>query len=126
MGVFPLNQIIEIGQKWIPTKLALKKKDEIDELVRFKSRNITLGFIIVLGSNFTERFSLVAIDKALNTQISINFKKHEQSWRACSCDIEAVFLETTIDNETFIELHAAIVACQFLTEFMKKIIPSPL
>ena len=44
-----LKQVINSGRKLVSTKLVLKKKDEIDELLRFKAMNVTLRFMIVPG-----------------------------------------------------------------------------
>ena len=93
----------------IPTKLIFEKKDEIDGSVRFKSRNVTLGFMIVLCVDLTERFSPVAMDESLRTQLEINLKKCGQGWIVNGCDIEALFLELTIDNDILIEPHPAMV-----------------
>jgi len=48
---------------------------------------------MVPGVDFTERFSPVATDESLRTQIGINLKKWRLGWRKHSCDIEAAFLE---------------------------------
>ena len=45
--------------------------DEIDGCIRFKSRCVTLGYMMVPGVDFTERFSPVATDGALKLQIAI-------------------------------------------------------
>ena len=103
-------------------KLVFKKKDEIYGSVRFKSLNVTLGFMMVPGADFTERFSPAATDEALKTQLEINLKKCAQGWRTHSCDIEADFLEGTMDNEIFIEPHPAMVECGFLTEAQRKVL----
>ena len=55
----------------------------------FKSRNATLGFIIVLRVGFTERIGLVVADEAINTQIAINLDEYKLGWIMCSCNIEA-------------------------------------
>ncbi len=116
----PIKRVTESGRKLVPTKLVFKKKDEIDGSVRFKARNVTLGFMMVPGVDFTERFSPVATDEALKTQLAINLKKYNQGWRTHSCDIEAAFLEPSMDNEMFIEPHPAMVECGFLTEAQRK------
>ena len=118
----PLKRVTESGRRLVPTKLVFKKKDEIDGSVRFKARNVTLGFMMVPGVDFTERFSPVATDEALKTQLAINLKKYKQGWRTHSCDIEAAFLEPNMDNEMFIEPHPAMVECGFLTEAQRKVL----
>jgi len=114
----PLN---EVGtRKLVPTKLVFKKKDEIDGSIRYKTRNVTLGFMMVPGVDFTERFSPVATDESLRSQICINLVYYVNGWRTFSCDIEAAFLEPDMDNPMYIEPHPAMVACGFLTEVQRK------
>ena len=100
----------------IPTKLVLKKKDEIDESIRFKTRDVTLGYMMIPGVDYTERFSPVASDASLRTQIAINLAFYKTGWRTMSCDIEAAFLEAGMDKEIYIEPHPAMVWCDFMTE----------
>ena len=66
--------------------------------------------------DFTDRFSPVATDTSLKTQIAINLKKYRDGWRTHSCDIEADFLEHMMDNVMYIEPHPAMIKCGFLTE----------
>ena len=89
----------------MPTKVVFKKKDEIDGSLRFKTRNVTLGFMMVPGVDFTERFSPVATDASLKTQVAINLKKYRDGWRTESCDVEAAFLEPSMDSPMYIEPH---------------------
>ena len=116
----PLQEAIDSGRKPVPTKLVFKKKDEIDGSTRFKSRNVTLGFMMVPGVDFTERFSPVATDAALKTQVALNLKQYKKGWRTQNCDIEAAFLEPSMDNPMYIEPHPALVSCGFLTEQQRK------
>ena len=60
-NLFHLSQVGT--RKLVPTKLVFKKKDEIDGSIRYKTRNVTLGFMMVPGVDFTERFSPVATDE---------------------------------------------------------------
>ena len=105
----PLKYVREKGRKVIPTKLVFKKKDEIDGSIRFKARDVTLGYMMVPGLDITERFSPVATSTSLRIQICINLKYYDKGWRTKSCDIEAAFLEAGMDIEMFIEPHPAIV-----------------
>ena len=43
-------------------------------------------------------------------------KKYRDGWRTESCDVEAAFLEPSMDNPMYIEPHPAMVACGFITE----------
>jgi len=118
----PIADAKNSSRRLIPTKLVFKKKDEMDGLIRFKARDVTLGFMMVPGVDFTERFSPVTTDKLLRTQIAINLKYWKLGWRTNSCDIEAVFLEPDMDNEMYIKPHPALVACGFMTEAQRKIL----
>ena len=62
------------GRRLISTKLVFKKKDEIDGSIRFKARDVTLGFMMVPGVDLTKRISPVATEESLRTQIAINLK----------------------------------------------------
>jgi len=68
----PIANAKNSGRRLIPTKLVFKKEDEIDGSIRFKARDVTLGFMMVPGVDFTERFSPVTTDESLRTQIAIN------------------------------------------------------
>ena len=118
----PLETVKQSGRgKLVPTNLVFKKKDEIDDSVQeFKARCVTLGFMMVPGVDFTERFSPVATDESLKVQIGINSKYQSIGWTTHSCDIEAAFLEPTMDNLVYIEPHPAMVECSFMTEVQRK------
>ena len=112
--------VYDRNRKLIPTKLVFKKKDEIDGTIRFKTRDVTLGFMMIPGVDFTERFSPVATDEALRLQIAINLKFYHKGWITRSCDVEAAFLESDMDTDMYIEPHPAMVACGFMTENQRK------
>ena len=112
----PVADIKAKGRKVIPTKLVFKLKDEIDNSTRFKTRCVTLGYMMIPGVDFTESFSPVATDEALKHQIAVTLYKKKIGWTMENCDIEAAFLESMMDNNLFIEIHPAMVTCSFLTE----------
>ena len=116
----PLEFAKSKGKRIIPTKLVFKKKDEIDGSIRFKTRDVTLGYMMVPGVDFTERFSPVSTDEALRLQIAINLMFWYEEWITRSCDVEAAFLEADMDVEMYIEPHPAMVACGFMTEEQRK------
>jgi len=116
----PSQKVIDKGRKVIPTKLFFKLKDEIDGSIRFKSRCVTLGYMMVPGVDFTERFSPVATDEALKLQIGITLYNKKKGWTMENCDIETAFLESMMDNDLFIEIHPAMVTCDFLTKEERK------
>ena len=53
-------------------------------------------------------------------QIGINLFNYHIGWETHSCDIEAAFLEPTMDNVMYIEPHQAMVECGFKTEEQRK------
>ena len=116
----PLSEVKKRGRKLVPTKLVFKKKDEIDGSIRFKTRDVTLGFMMIPGVDFTERFSPVATDASLRIQIAINLKFYAKGWRTMSLDVEAAVLEPSMDKEMYIEPHPAMVSCGFMTEAQRK------
>ena len=110
------SEVYNKGRKLIPTKLVFKKKDEIDGSIRFKTRDVTLGYMMIPGVDYTERFSPVATDASLRIQICLTLCYYSKGWRTMSCDIEAAFLEAEMNTDMFIEPHPAMVVCGFMTE----------
>ena len=53
------------ARKLIGTKTVFKKKDEVDNTKRFKTRIVTLGYMQIPGVDFTEKFSPVANDSSI-------------------------------------------------------------
>ena len=82
----------------MPTKLVFKLKDEIDGSIRFNSRCVTLGCMMIPGVDFTEIFSPVATDEVLKFQIGITLYNKKKGWTMENCDIEAAFLESDMEN----------------------------
>ena len=105
------KSIYEQGQKIISTKLVFKKKDKINGSIRFKTRDVTLEYMMIPGVDFTERFSPVATDESLQIQITLTLYYYSDGLRSMSCDIEAAFLESNMEVETFIEPHPSMVTC---------------
>ena len=101
----PLDVVRKSGRKLVPTKLVFKKKYEIDESIRFKTRCVTLRFMMVTGVDFTERFSSVATDESLKVQVGVNLKNYHIGWETHSGDIEAAFLAPTMDKVIYIYNH---------------------
>ena len=77
---------------------------------------------MVPGVDFIERFSPVPTDKSLKIQIGINLYNYDDGRKTHSCDIEAAFLEPSIDNDMIIEPHLAMVEYGFMTEKQRKIV----
>ena len=66
------------NRKVIPTKLDFKKKDEIDGSIRFKTRDVTMGYMMIPGVDFIESFSPVATDELPRLQIAITLKYYHK------------------------------------------------
>ena len=112
----PRQMVYDSNRKLIPTKLVFKKKDEIDGLIHFKTQDVILGFMMVQGVDFTERFSPVATDASSCIQVAITLKFHHLGWVTRSCDVEATFLESDMDVDMYIEPHPAMVTCGIMSE----------
>ena len=59
------QEVFNKNRKLIPTKLIFKKKNKINKSIRFKTRDVTLGYMMIPGVNYTEHFSPVATDASL-------------------------------------------------------------
>ena len=116
----PLEEVLDQGRRVIPTKLVFKLKDESDGSLRFKTRNVTLGYMMIPGVDYTEKFSPVVTDESLRLQIAITLFNKSVGWLMCNCDIEAAFLEAPMTQPIYIEPHPAMVACGFMTENERK------
>ena len=107
----------DAGRKLIGTKLVFKKKDEADGTTRFKTRCVSKGFMQIPGVDYTERFSPVATDEALLMLIAmILFYWDSKEWRAMGLDVEAAFLEGSLDNPMYLQIPHALVDVGFITE----------
>ena len=95
-------------------------KDEIDGSIRFKAGDETLGYMMIPGVDFTERFSPVATDESLQIQIALTLYCYSDGWRTMSYDFKAAFLESDMEVEMFNERHPAMVTCGFMTEQQQK------
>jgi len=91
----PLQEVRDKGRKVIPTKLVFKLKEEIDGSIRFKSRCVTLEYMMVPGVDFTESFSPVATNESLKLQIGITLYNKYKGWTMQNCDIELHFWNQT-------------------------------
>ena len=114
----PKKYIVKEGRKVVPTKLVFKKKDEADGTTRFKTRCVTLGFMMIPGVDYSEKFSPVATDEARHLQIALTLwykGKGNKDWIMRSLDVEAAFLEPTMEKKMYIGIHPAMVELGFLT-----------
>ena len=65
LDFFLLSEVKAKGIKIIPTKLVFKKKCEIDGTICFKTSDVSIGFMMIPGVVFIERFSPVETDGSL-------------------------------------------------------------
>jgi len=86
-------------RKLVGTKVVFKKKDEIDGIVRFKTRIVTLEYMQIPGVDYTEKFSPVACDTSIRIVLALVLYYYDShGWRAQSMDVEAAFLEGELDR----------------------------
>jgi hypothetical protein len=114
-----IEKVRKEGRKIVPVKLVFKKKDEADGTIRFKVRCVTLGFMMIPGVDFTEKFSPVATDESKNLQIALTLwfqGKGKKDWIMRSLDVEAAFLEPSMDKPMYIGIHQALVDLGFITQ----------
>ena len=115
----PRSQVEKEGRKVVPTKLVFKRKDEPDGTTRYKTRCVTLGFMMIPGVDYSEKFSPVATDEARHLQIALTLwfrGKGNKNWVMRSFDVEAAFLEPAMKKKMYIGIHPAMVALGFLTK----------
>jgi hypothetical protein len=108
--------VAEKGRKLIPQKWVLKKKNEQDGSIRFKSRSVTKGYMQVPGVDFTESFSPVATDSTIRIGIGLTLFYEEENWICEVFDVEAAFLNADIDIEMYAEWPEGSVELGFLTQ----------
>ena len=82
----------------------------------FTSNHVTLGYMMVPGVDFTERFSPVATDEALELQIAVIFFNKKNGWTMEKCDIEAAFLESDVSSLNHIQLWLPVDSLQRMRE----------
>lgn len=121
-GAWKLVDIKEVkkqGRRIVPVKLVFKKKDEADGSIRFKVRCVSLGFMMIPGVDYTEKFSPVATDEARHLQIALTLwmkGKGNKNWIMRSLDVEAAFLEPNMDKPMYVGIHPSMVDLGFLTK----------
>jgi Reverse transcriptase (RNA-dependent DNA polymerase) len=76
--------------KWI-----FKKKDEQDGTVRYKSRVVLKGYVMIPGVDYTESFSPVSTDTTVRVTIAVTLYRSKDGWIN-----EAAFLNADLDSDT--------------------------
>jgi hypothetical protein len=111
-------------RKLITTKWIFKKKPLQDGNVKFKSRVVSRGIMQIPGVDYTESFSPVATDTTIRMIIGLYlFYKElfpEEDWILELFDVEAAFLNSEVENETYIEWPEGMVELGFITEKEKQ------
>jgi hypothetical protein len=102
------------GRTIMKTKWVFKKKDKQDGTVRLKSCCVSKGFQQRPGVDYTESFSPVASDTAVRAVIVLSLYMKE--WTIEIIDIEAAFLEGTLEEPAYIEWPEGMVELGFITE----------
>ncbi|KAI2503386.1 GAG-pre-integrase domain [Fragilaria crotonensis] len=106
------------GRKPIPVKWIFKIKEEQDGSLRYKSRIVLKGYVMIPGVDYTEFFSPVATDTTVRTTIAVAVYRQGEGWIMEMIDIEAAFLnaELEADREVFAEWPEGMVELGFITE----------
>ena len=110
------------GRKPIPVKWIFKVKIEQDGTLRFKSRIVLKGYVMIPGVDYTEFFSPVATDTTVRTVIVIAIYRQGEGWTIEMIDIEAAFLNAELDSDRpiFAEWPEGMVELGFITEEERK------
>ncbi|KAI2491012.1 hypothetical protein MHU86_23547 [Fragilaria crotonensis] len=106
------------GRKPIPVKWIFKIKEEQDGSLRYKSRIVLKGYVMIPGVDYTEFFSPVATDTTVRTTIAVAVYRQGEGWIMEMIDIEAAFLnaELEADREVFAEWPEGMVELGFITK----------
>ena len=104
------------GQRPISTKWVFKVKNEQDGSVRYKGRLCVRGFVQVPGIDFTLTHSPVATDVSIKIVLGITLFFDDKGWEAEMLDIEAAFLEATLDEDVYIDWPEGLVMFGFVDE----------
>ena len=97
--------------------MGVKKKREIDDTIRYKCRIVVKGFMQVPGTDFTEHFSLVATDATIRLIYAMVLWNSE--WTCHMFDVEAAFLNATLDKSMYIEWPPGITQLKVIDENTK-------
>jgi hypothetical protein len=108
----------EMGKTIIPTKWVFKVKDEPDGSKRYKARCVSKGYKQIPGVDYTESFSPVATDTSVRTALAMTL--FQRNWDCEVIDIEAAFLEGSIEEPTFIEWPEGMEEFGFITDDEKQ------
>ena len=100
--------------------MGIKKKQEKDGSVRYKSRIVSKGFMQVPGVDYTEKFSPVANDATTRIIIGLTLAYKDLGWKCESVDIEAAFLEGEIDTPSYMEWPPGSVDLGYVTQENRK------
>jgi hypothetical protein len=106
------------GRKPIPVKWIFKIKEEQDGTLRYKSRIVLKGYVMVPGVDYTESFLPVATDTTARIAITIALHRQDGRWTIEMIDIEAAFLNAELEDDrpVFAEWPEGIVELGYITE----------
>jgi len=108
--------VLAPGQRPISTKWVFKIKNEQDGSLRYKARLCIRGFVQVPGVDFTLTHSPVATDVSIKIVLAITLYHDGQDWEAELLDIEAAFLEASLDEDVYIQWPEGLVMFGFVDE----------
>jgi len=110
----PRSKPGEEGRKIIPVKWAFKKKREVDGTTRYKCRIVVKGFMQIPGTDFTEYFSPVVTDATIHMLYAMTL--WHPTWTCHMFDVEAAFLNATLDKSMYIDWPPGITQLGFITK----------
>jgi hypothetical protein len=108
------EEVKSSGRTIMETKWVYKKKDEQEESVQYKSRCVSKGFQQRLGVDYTESLSPVASDTLVRAVIAMTLYMSNRTIEVIN--IEAAFLECTLEEPAYIEWPDGMLEFGFITK----------
>ena len=111
------SKVFALGRKPVPVKWVFKKKLEQDKSTRYKSRIVVKGYMQIPGVDYSESFSPVVNDTTTRVVLGLTLhKQHElDDWICEMFDVEAAFLNATLDIPMYLEWPEGMVELGFIT-----------
>jgi len=105
----------ELGRKVMKTMAVFKVKDEVDGSIRHKTRICWKGYMQIPGVDYTESFSPVVND-ASQRLVFVLYLMKEDKWIIECIDVEAKFLEGSVQRQCFITIPIEVLLLGFVTQ----------
>src|SRR5210317_2162293 len=105
----------ELGRKVMKTMTVFKVKDEVDGSIRHKTRICSKGYMQIPGVDYTESFSPVVNDASQRLVFALYLTK-ENEWIIECIDVEAAFLEGSVQRRCFITIPIEVLLLGYVTQ----------